>query len=199
MGTQTPGSRAEFPQVGPERIEGRVSKKSTSGEFSEPCAILPPGSHGPLNPQSLPSREGMNIEQFMQGYKAAWEARSPEQFAALFHSTGEYHNTPFQVQRGTEQLIEYWKRVQLQEDVRVDFEILAATALGGLAHWHVTYKVASEELFQIWARSSGTGLPNRKPGDPLPRMVLDGVLQADFSGTLCSKARIWWHSMAAQG
>ncbi|MDH5222241.1 MAG: nuclear transport factor 2 family protein [Betaproteobacteria bacterium] len=137
----------------------------------------------------------MNIEQFMQGYKAAWEQRDESMFAALFLPEGRYHNTPFQVQRGRDQLAEYWKRVKLQEDVRVTFEVLASTAGAGIAHWHVTYQVASEELFQIWARSTGTGLPPRKPGDPLPRMVLDGVLQAAFSGDLCAEARIWWHSM----
>jgi hypothetical protein len=56
--------------------------------------------------------------------------------------------------------------------------------------------VASEELFQIWARSTGTSLVARKAGDPLPRMVLDGVLQAEFvEGGLCKHCRIWWHSM----
>ena len=131
----------------------------------------------------------------MHGYKAAWEQRNPAMFAALFRPDGQYHNTPFQVQRGTEQLIEYWKRVQLQEDVQVTFDVLASTATSGLAHWHVTYQVASEQLFKIWAKSTGTSLVARKPGDPLPRMVLDGVLQASFSGDLCSQARIWWHSM----
>lgn len=57
----------------------------------------------------------MDIERFMQGYKAAWEQRDPAMFAALFRPDGSYHNTPFQVQRGTAQLAEYWKRVQLQE------------------------------------------------------------------------------------
>ena len=75
----------------------------------------------------------MNIEQFMRGYKAAWEQRDERMFAALFLPDGQYHNTPFQVQRGSAQLAEYWKRV--------------------------------------------------------------GVLQATFSGGLCSEARIWWHSM----
>lgn len=42
----------------------------------------------------------MNIEAFMQGYKAAWEARDPAMFAALFHADGKYHNTPFQAQAG---------------------------------------------------------------------------------------------------
>ena len=141
------------------------------------------------------SEVAVNIENFMQGYKTAWKRRDPAMFAALFLPDGLYHNTPFQVQRGTAELVQYWKRVQLQEDVEVDFEVLASTATSGIAHWHVTYQVASEELFQIWARSTGTSLVARKPGDPLPRMVLDGVLQASFSGGLCSEARIWWHSM----
>ncbi len=137
----------------------------------------------------------MNINTFMAGYQAAWQARDPAMFAALFHEDGRYHNTPFQVQTGRAQLAEYWRRVQLQEDVRVTYEVLADDGAAGIAHWHVTYQVASEELFQIWARSTGTGLPPRQPGDPLPRMVLDGVLQARFAQGLCTEARIWWHSM----
>lgn len=137
----------------------------------------------------------MNIETFMAGYQAAWQARDPAMFAALFHEDGRYHNTPFQVQTGRAQLAEYWRRVQLQEDVQVTYEVLADHGDTGMAHWHVTYQVASEELFQIWARSTGTGLPPRQPGDPLPRMVLNGVLQAQFAQGLCTEARIWWHSM----
>lgn len=133
----------------------------------------------------------MDIDDFMQGYKRVWEARDPAGFAALFTPDGRYHNTPFQVQTGPAELMEYWKRVQLQEDVKVEYEVLAE----GLAHWHVTYQVASEELFQIWAKSTGTPLPPRKAGDPLPRMVLDGVLKARFVGDKCAEARIWWHSM----
>jgi hypothetical protein len=137
----------------------------------------------------------MNIKEFMAGYKAAWEARDPAMFAALFSEDGKYHNTPFQVQSGRAQLAEYWKRVQLQEDVQVTFEVLASEGDTGIARWHVTYQVASEELFRIWASSTGTGLPARKAGDPLPRMILDGVLQARFMRGLCAEARIWWHSM----
>lgn len=137
----------------------------------------------------------MNIEQFMRGYKAAWEQRDESMFAALFADDGEYHNTPFAVQRGRVQLADYWRRVKLQQDVRVAYEVLATTATGGIAHWHVTYQVASEELFQIWARSAGTNVVARKPGDPLPRMVLDGLLQAQFAGDWCKTCQIWWHSM----
>jgi limonene-1,2-epoxide hydrolase len=139
----------------------------------------------------------MDIDTFMQGYKAAWEGRDAVAFAALFTEDGVYHNTPFAVQRGPEQLRAYWHRVELQEDVALHYEVLGRSPGAGLAHWHVTYQVASEELFQIWARSAGTHLVARQPGDPLPRMVLDGVLQAEFDGGLCRCCRLWWHSQPA--
>ncbi len=136
------------------------------------------------------------IHRFMEGYRAAWEGRDERLFCALFTPDGIYRNTPFAMQRGPEQLAAYWQRVKLQEDVRLRHEVLAATATGGIAHWHVTYQVASEELFRIWAASTGTNLVARQPGDPLPRMVLDGVLQAEFEpGGLCTECRLWWHSM----
>ncbi len=141
----------------------------------------------------------MDIDAFMRGYKAAWEARDDVAFAALFLVDGRYHNTPFQVQRGHAALAEYWKRVKLQEDVRVEFEVLARAPASGIAHWRTTYRVASEELFRIWAQSTGTNLVARKPGDPLPRMVLDGVLTATFADGRCAEARIWWHSMPQPG
>lgn len=137
----------------------------------------------------------MDIERFMLAYKAAWEGRDEALFCALFAADGEYHNTPFAVQRGHAQLAEYWQRVKLQEDIRLGYEVLASAPGSGIAHWHVTYQVASEELFRIWARSTGTSLVAREPGDPLPRMVLDGVLQAEFERGLCKVCRLWWHSL----
>ena len=137
----------------------------------------------------------MDIRQFMLAYKNAWEQRDDAKFSALFTPDGEYQNTPFAVQRGHAQLEEYWRRVKFQEHVQVTYEVLATSPTGGIAHWHVTYQVASEELFQIWAKSTGTNLVARKSGDPLPRMVLDGVLKAEFEAGLCKQCRIWWHSM----
>lgn len=140
----------------------------------------------------------MNIEDFMRGYQAAWESRDEKRFCALFAADGAYHNTPFAVQRGHDQLAAYWQRVKLQEDVEVSYEILARTPEGGIAHWHTTYQVASEELFKIWAASTGTNLLARKPGDPLPRLVLDGALRAKFNDQgLCQECWIWWHSQQA--
>ncbi|MGI9135167.1 MAG: nuclear transport factor 2 family protein [Rhodoferax sp.] len=137
----------------------------------------------------------MDIEQFMQGYQAAWEGRDEVRFCALFAPDACYHNTPFAVQRGHAELAAYWQRVKLQEQVQLRYSVLASAAHSGVAHWHVTYQVASEELFQIWAQSTGTHLPARQPGQALPRMLLDGVLQAHFAAGLCRECRLWWHSM----
>jgi hypothetical protein len=123
----------------------------------------------------------MGIHDFMAGYKRVWEGQDKHGFAALFIPEGRYWNTPFQVQTGPEELAGYWARIELQRDIRLDYEVLAETPMGGVAHWHVEYQVASEELFEIWAKSTGTGLPDRKPGDPLPRLILDGLLTAEFA------------------
>ena len=74
-------------------------------------------------------------------------------------------------------------------------EIKRKHAQGGVSHWHVTYQVAAGDLFQVWTKSTGTNLVARNPGDPLPRMIPDGVLIAAFEDGLCSKCMIWWHSM----
>src|SRR5664279_1607458 len=99
------------------------------------------------NSHSSQWRSEMDIERFMQGYKAAWEGRDKALFCQLFAKDGLYHNTPFAVQRGHEQLAAYWHRVELQEDVQLTYQVLASSPGAGIAHWHVTYQVASEELF----------------------------------------------------
>ncbi len=138
----------------------------------------------------------MPIHDFMAAYKRVWEGQDSEGFAALFIPDGRYHNTPFQVQQGPGELAAYWDRIKLQQDISLRYEVLGETPAGGIAHWNVTYQVASEELFQIWAKSTGTGLPDRKPGDPLPRMELDGMLVGEFAPSgLAREVRIWWHSM----
>ena len=133
----------------------------------------------------------------MADYKRVWETQDPAGFAALFAPGGTYHNTPFQVQSTPLELVTYWERIDLQKDILLQYEVLSDTKNAGIAHWNVCYQVASEELFKIWAKSAGTGLPDRRPGDPLPRMELDGMLTAKFDADgLASDVRIWWHSMA---
>ncbi len=139
----------------------------------------------------------MSIHDFMAAYKRVWEGQDSEGFAALFTDDGEYWNTPFQCQNSFDLRKTYWDRIKLQEDISLRYEVLAETSSGGIAHWHVEYQVASEELFAIWAKSTGTGIPGRKPGDPLPRLILDGTLIGEFDAAgKATSIRIFWHSMA---
>jgi limonene-1,2-epoxide hydrolase len=137
----------------------------------------------------------VTIDDFMQSYKRAWETSDEQLLASLFTAEGVYRNTPFAAQRGREQIKAYWQRTRLQTDIRLGFEILARHATGGIAHWHTTYQVASEELFRLWAASTGTNVLAREQGDTLPRLALDGIAVVEFdAGGLCREFRIWWHS-----
>lgn len=138
----------------------------------------------------------MLIQRFMENYKKAWETSDEFLLASLFTADGCYRNTPFSVQAGHAQIKQYWQRTKLQADIALTYEILHAEALSGIAHWHTTYEVTSEEMFAMWAASTGTSQIARKPGDPLPRLALDGVAVAEFeTGGLCRDFRIWWHSV----
>ncbi|MCC7325521.1 MAG: nuclear transport factor 2 family protein [Burkholderiales bacterium] len=137
----------------------------------------------------------MSIDAFMSGYKRAWESSDEHLLAALFTTDGVYRNTPFAQQRGHEAIKAYWQRTKLQSDIRLDYEVLHREEHAGVAHWRTTYQVTSEELFRVWAASTGTPLVARKEGDPLPRLVLDGIAAARFAADgKCSELRLWWHS-----
>ena len=137
----------------------------------------------------------MNIDEFMTSYKRAWETSDEHLLASLFADDGCYRNTPFACQLGHNAIREYWQRTKLQSDIRLTFEILARHASGGIAHWHTTYQVTSEEMFKMWAASSGTNMLARKEGDPLPRLALDGIAVVNFNlDGLCQDLQLWWHS-----
>jgi ketosteroid isomerase-like protein len=140
----------------------------------------------------------MNIDEFMAGYRQAWQTSDEHLLASMFSEDGVYRNTPFAEQRGHEAIKAYWQRTKLQSDIQLSYEVLERSKHGGIAHWRTTYQVTSEELFRIWAASTGTNLLVRREGDPLPRLVLDGVAVVEFDADgLCREFRIWWHSQAA--
>lgn len=140
----------------------------------------------------------MPIDAFMTGYKRAWESSDEHLLASLFTPDGVYRNTPFAEQRGHDAIKAYWQRTKLQSDIHLDYEILQRGERAGIAHWRTTYQVTSEELFRIWAASTGTNLLARKEGEPLPRLVLDGIAAAQFAPDgKCSELRLWWHSRTA--
>lgn len=138
------------------------------------------------------------IDAFMANYKRAWEGSDEHLLASLFAPDGVYRNTPFAEQRGHDAIKAYWQRTKLQSDIHLDYDVLHRDERGGIAHWRTTYQVTSEELFRIWAASTGTNALARKEGDPLPRLVLDGVAVVRFDPDgRAREFRIWWHSQVA--
>jgi len=136
----------------------------------------------------------MDVHTFLATYRLAWEKGDEELLVSLFSPDGVYHNTPFDEQRGHEAMKAYWQRTKLQRDVVVRYEVLQAGPTGGVARWRTTYQVTSEKMFEMWAASTGTNLLARKPGDPLPRLALDGIALVELGADgLCRHLRLWWH------
>lgn len=90
----------------------------------------------------------------MENYKKAWETSDEFLLASLFTEDGRYHNTPFSVQAGHAQIRQYWQRTKLRDNIALTYEILHADALSGIAHWHTTCQVTSEDMFALWAAST---------------------------------------------
>ena len=135
------------------------------------------------------------LQRFMDGYRRAWETRDDVFLCSLFAPDGVYHNTPFDQQVGHEAIARYWDRVKLQDDIRFSYDIVSETPSGGVATWTTRYRVTSEKMFEMWAKSAGTGMIDRKPGDPLPRLRLEGIAVVELGNeALCRHFRIWWHS-----
>ena len=96
-------------------------------------------------------RASMDIDGFMESYKHAWETSDENLLASLFTPDGTYRNTPFAMQQGHEAIKQYWQRTKLQTDIKLTYEVLERHARGGIAHWHTTYQVTSEDMFAMWA------------------------------------------------
>ena len=140
----------------------------------------------------------MPIDTFMAGYKRAWEGSDEYLLASLFAPDGVYRNTPFAEQRGHDAIKAYWQRTKLQDDIRLEYEILERHERGGIAHWHTTYQVTSEELFRIWAASTGTNLIARQKGEALPRLAPDCMARVSFGcDGLCHELRLLGRSEMA--
>jgi hypothetical protein len=139
------------------------------------------------------------LPKFMETYKRAWETRDDGLLCSLFSADGVYHNTPFDEQVGHDAISRYWDRVKLQDDIRFEYAIVSELPNGGVATWSTRYRVTSEKLFEMWAKSAGTGMIERKPGEPLPRLRLEGIAIVELGeDELCRHFRLWWHSQLAE-
>ena len=111
---------------------------------------------------------------WLDSYKAAWEARDPEQAAALFTPDATYHEMPFDAPIvGREAIAAYWAgAVAGQKGIVFNYEILACAGRTGLCHWHCAF----------------TGVSGGEAID------LDGIFHCRFvESGIVSHFREWWH------
>jgi SnoaL-like domain len=119
-----------------------------------------------------PPLDEATLQQWLDDYGAAWEARDPEAAARLFTASATYQETPHaEPFIGREGVAGYWAKVTAdQRDVAFDAKILAIENDVGVAEWSAAF------------RNAAAGV----------RVELDGVFVLRFEGALCRELREWW-------
>ena len=81
------------------------------------------------------------FDRWVEAYGRAWETKDPEAAADLFVEDATYQETPFdEPMRGSAEITEYWSSVTgSQDEIRFSYEILAASAGEGIAHWGANF------------------------------------------------------------
>ena len=114
------------------------------------------------------------FNQWLEGYKQAWERRDPAAAAALFTEDASYSETPFDPpMQGQEAISAYWSNaVSGQRDVRFTYEVLACAGDTGLCRWHAAFT----------SHPGGDGID------------LDGIFRCRFADRgQVSRFEEWWH------
>lgn len=136
-------------------------------------------------PMSLPARaaDGTLTEaaltQWLEGYKAAWEARDADRAAALFTPDATYQDEAFTPPHvGTQGIRDYWSKVTAgQREVKFQYQVLSVKGNTGIAHWCAQFAVAES--------------------NPPTTIALDGVFLLEFDANgKCRSLREWWHLKA---
>jgi ketosteroid isomerase-like protein len=115
------------------------------------------------------------LTEWLDAYGKAWEGRDAEAAAALFTEDAVYQWGPFgRKLRGRVMIREAWaEAVEDQENIEFGYEVLTATARGGIARWWVAADIPSRKM-----RGRNEGIFR---------------LAFDESG-LCRSLEEWWNS-----
>jgi hypothetical protein len=96
----------------------------------------------------------MTEEQFKYWYdqlKYIWESRKPEEIVEIVADEFAYYESPFEKPYTTkEDLVNDWRGILNQENIKVDYQILAIQNNLGIAAWQASYeKVESKEKVEL--------------------------------------------------
>jgi hypothetical protein len=115
------------------------------------------------------------LSEWLDDYGRAWEQRDPEAAAGLFAEDAIYQWGPFgRKLRGRPVIGEAWaEAVEDQQDVKFAYEVMTATARGGIARWTCSFTVPSRRV----------------------RTDLEGIFRLAFDETgLCTSLEEWWNA-----
>ena len=88
------------------------------------------------------------LSEWLDAYGAAWERRDPDAAAGLFTEDAVYQWGPFGRRlRGRVMIREAWaEAVETQDNVEFGYEILTATAGGGIVRWWCSMDVPVRKM-----------------------------------------------------
>jgi hypothetical protein len=115
------------------------------------------------------------LTQWLDAYGKAWEERDPEAASQLFTEDAIYQWGPFgRKLRGRVMVREAWaEAVEQQENIEFGYEVLTATASGGIVRW--------------WCSND---TPDRKV-----RERVEGIFRLAFEESgLCTSLEEWWNA-----
>lgn len=122
--------------------------------------------------QVASKEEAVNVEEWVEAYREAWEGRDPEAAAALFAPGSTYRDNIFEEpHRGPEGVSSYWAGVtEAQSDVTVKMGRPFADGKRVAVEFWTNMKVAGDDV------------------------TLPGCLLLDFDEDgLCTRLREYWH------
>src|SRR5438270_6877696 len=111
----------------------------------------------------------------MDAYCRAWTERDSQAAAQLFTDDAEYQPGPFaQKLRGNVMIREAWaESLESRSELELGYEVLAATARGGLVRW--------------WATAERHGQDVRERDEGIFRLAFD-------EDGRCSSLEQWWNT-----
>jgi ketosteroid isomerase-like protein len=115
------------------------------------------------------------LTEWLDEYGRVWEARDPDGAAQLFAEDAVYQWGPFgRKLRGRPVIREAWAdAVEDQRNIKFDYEVLTASARGGIVRWWVAADLPAE------------GVHSRN----------EGIFRITFDETgLCNKFEEWFNS-----
>jgi nuclear transport factor 2 (NTF2) superfamily protein len=119
----------------------------------------------------------MTLDEWLEGYRDAWERRDPAAAAALFSEDSLYREQPYQPPYpGREGVRDYWTTVTAtQEDVRVRYGSPVSVGNRAAVEWWVTMRNGGADI------------------------TLAGEFMLTFDdGGLCQELREYWHFSEGQ-